>query len=217
MNLNSLISAAKFVNRHKGKIIIAGTAVASYVALKSHISDVAESYNQSTMKEFVSEVNRKKNHFGETSNTCDQTVLDLSPRLIAELVKLLNVDRVFESLSKDKSNPKIWDELKVCLFSRIVGEIYSFSLFICFSKVQLSIMAGYQYLDNCNKTDSTKSVVMKKEIQIFYLSLLEKFFSEGLRSLLGTIENVVFDTTKDIPLDKKMTFEDLKNILDKVR
>lgn len=208
-------SAVRFFKRNRGKFILGSVAAGGFLLLKKYLGDVERNWDESSLKDFVSEVKKKETHFEKTKNTCNEAVINLSPGLMSVLEKQFNVDTILQKLQHDRTNKELWSELKVRLFSQIVGEIYSLSLFVCFSKLQLSVVAGYQYLDSCNRS-SPSNVVMKNEIQIFYLSFLERFFNKGVHGLLETIESVVSDAIQDIPLDKMMNFQNLKLILDKV-
>ncbi|XP_074604146.1 peroxisomal biogenesis factor 3 [Brevipalpus obovatus] len=211
--MSVFFSGLEWAKRNKGKLVLAGSLVGGMVALNKYLSSVVNSFDQSPIREYVSDVRKKENHFEDTLRTCSQTILDLSPDVISELEKHLNVDKILAKLLENQHQKETWSELRVCIFSRIIAEIFSFACLVCFVKTQVCVISGYNYV----YTSKSQANPISGEGQLYYLSFMDKFYRRLIRESMGPIESAVDEATRDITLDQELTFQDLKNILEQIK
>ncbi|CAG2114735.1 unnamed protein product, partial [Medioppia subpectinata] len=219
--LNSWWSFAK---RHRNKALVGVGVVGAFYALNRYVHSVANEWQNSSSRDFVSEVKKKEIHFENTIDTCNQTSMSLSVKIVDILDQSLDAEPILEAIRADKLNDggrqsiALWNKLKVRIFTRVIAEVYCVVLFVTYLRVQLSVLAGYIYVDNCannpanlmSQIQATSSGVQNK-----YLSLLHNFYTEGIQQIIEPIMEAVEDALQDISLKDKIVLQDLKNIFDK--
>ena len=134
------------------------------------------------------------------------------------LDEILNVQMLLDEIrnAKDKeSKMESWEKLKIRLFTRIIAEIYALGLFVSYLRVQLSVIAGYVYLDSC-KNGSLKANI-NQNIQKQYLSLLNTFYQEGIAEIIDPVQEAVETAIGDLSLKEKIALKDVKSIFEKVK
>ena len=142
-------STWNFMKRHRGKLILAGGAVGGYVMLNRYLSAWEKAWQKSSSRDFISEVKKKEIHFENTIETCNSTCVSLSGKIIDILDATLDPEPI---LSQIKSSPDkkvlLFQDLKIRIFTRIISEVYCLVLFVVYLRVQLSILAGYIYVNS---------------------------------------------------------------------
>lgn len=224
--MSSLLSSSwNFLKRHRNKTLVCVGAVGGLYALNRYLQSVSNEWQNSSSRDFVSEVKKKEIHFENTIETANQTSMSLSVKIIEILDKTLDADNILEQIKADSDSKLnehkvlLWNKLKVRIFSRVVSEVYCIVLFVAYLRVQLSILAGYIYVDNCgqnqtnlmNQMQTTSSSVQNK-----YLNLLHNFYSDGIQQIIEPIMSAVDDALQDISLKDQIVLQDLKNVFDKV-
>ncbi|XP_053206111.1 peroxisomal biogenesis factor 3-like [Panonychus citri] len=216
--MSFISSGWQWIKRHKGKLMVASGVVGGFVVLNRYLSAVERNWENSSVKDFVSEVRKKEMHFDNTIQTCNTTVINLTPRALSVLDNLLNCETLLDKLKSSASSEEkllLWEELKIRIITRITSEIYSLSLFVCFSRIQLSLIAGYLYVDCCK--NGTTPGIINKNIQMYYLSLLETFFTQGIQKLIQPIQESVIQAVGSISLKERIELTNLKEMFDKIK
>lgn len=75
------------------------------------------------------------------------------------------------------------------------------------------MIAGYIYVDSQNGT----SAVITQTIQMKYLSLLNKFYQDGIPEIIKPVQESVQHALERFKLDDKLAISDLKTIFDQVK
>ncbi|XP_015792227.1 peroxisomal biogenesis factor 3 [Tetranychus urticae] len=216
--MSFISSGWQWIKRHKGKLLVVSGVVGGYVVLNKYLSAVERNWENSSVKDFVSEVRKKETHFENTIQTCNTTVYNLTPRVLSVLDNLLNSETILDKLKSSASQEEkllLWEELKIRIITRITSEIYALTLFVCFSRIQLSLIAGYLYVDCCK--NGTTPGLINKDIQMYYLSLLETFFNQGILKLIQPIQEAVIQAVGSISLKEKIVLQNLTEIFDKIK
>ena len=201
-------------------------AVGGIYALNRYLHSVANEWQNSSSRDFVSEVKKKEIHFENTIETANETSMSLSVKIIEILDRSLDAEPILEEIKSD-SNQKLtehkiqlWNKLKVRIFTRVVSEVYCIVLFVAYLRVQLSILAGYIYVDNSALNPSnlmSQIQITSTSVQNKYLNLLHNFYSEGIQQIIEPIMSAVDDALQDINLKDQIVLHDLKTVFDKVR
>ncbi|CAG2169056.1 unnamed protein product [Oppiella nova] len=144
-----LKSGWNFVKRHRNKALIGVGAVGAAYALNRYLQSVANEWQTSSSRDFVSEVKKKEIHFENTIETCNQTSMSLSVKIVDILDQSLDADPILELIRADTDHKltdtkiQLWNKLKVRIFTRVISEVYCVVLFVTYLRVQLSVLAGY--------------------------------------------------------------------------
>lgn len=203
-----------FVKRHKGKFFLLGAGVGGFIYLNRLLGSVERNWEKSASKDFVAEVRKKETHFENSVQTANATCTNLAPNILDILDETLDAVPIIEILKKDKNNLKEWKNLTVVIFTRAVAEVYSISLFVCYLRVQLLVIAGYIYIDSVS--DSTAPSQINQSIQLKYLSLLNAFYIDGIHEIIKPVQDAVRVAIDDLSIKDKLTCKDLENIFEKV-
>ncbi|CAG2169055.1 unnamed protein product [Oppiella nova] len=221
-----LKSGWNFVKRHRNKALIGVGAVGAAYALNRYLQSVANEWQTSSSRDFVSEVKKKEIHFENTIETCNQTSMSLSVKIVDILDQSLDADPILELIRADTDHKltdtkiQLWNKLKVRIFTRVISEVYCVVLFVTYLRVQLSVLAGYIYVDNCRQNPADLMSQMQASssaVQNKYLSLLHNFYTEGIQQIIEPIMEAVDDALQEISLKDQIVLQDLKNIFEKVK
>ncbi|XP_054168800.1 peroxisomal biogenesis factor 3-like [Oppia nitens] len=236
-----------FFKRHRNKALLGTATAAGVYALNRYLHSVADEWQQSSSRDFVSEVKKKEIHFENTIDTCNQTSMSLSVKIVDILDQTLDAEPILEQIklaaagaatsdhhnssNSNGSNNKIelWNRLKIQIFTRVIAEVYCVTLFVTYLRVQLSVLAGYIYMDSssgqlntgsgsANATNLMQQMqTTSSNVQNKYLSLLHTFYSTGIQQIIEPIMAAVEDSLKDISLKDQIVMNDLKIVFDKVK
>lgn len=110
----SVVSKLKgFLIRHKTKFLFGGSVIVGSIFLTKFAQKKLVQWQEKETKEFL-ERNRKQTHFESISQTCNQTISNLSSTLTLLVTKIVNTDHIIEELKNNPSNKLLlWNELKV--------------------------------------------------------------------------------------------------------
>ncbi|KAI1278464.1 Peroxisomal biogenesis factor 3 [Halotydeus destructor] len=206
-----------FVKRHKGKFLLLGGAVGGVVYLNKVLNQVERDWAKSTSKDFVAEVRKKETHFENTIHTCNATCNNLSPKIVDILNELLDSEVILDKIKSDPVNKELWQKLVRTLFTRIISEVYCLSLLVCYLRVQLSVIAGYIYIDSLQTSSNGTSSVVNQSIQMKYLSLLNAFYQKGIQEIIEPVQEAVDNAVGNLSLTTKLSLSDLKGLVFKVK
>jgi len=211
--MSILFTAWDFFKKHKGKIAIASGVVASLYANK-YLTSIEQSWHQNSARSFTTEAYKKEYHFEDTIQKCNLTVLNLSPKILKSLDGYFKIEDILEELKAGSQNKLfLWQELKIKTFTRMVSEIYCLCYFVCFMRVQMSVITGYLYLDNSKTNKSGVDHI----IQMKYLSLLSKFYEKGLKEFIEPIQDVIINIVGSLDLKLKLCYQDIREVFEQVR
>jgi peroxin-3 len=212
-------SAWEFTKRHKGKMLLLGTAAGGIVYLNRFLSSVERNWEKSASKDFIADVRRKDTHFENSMRTCNSTCNNLVPKIVEILDELLDAQPILDQLSEMKDQKvsaerqiELWNELSVIIFSRAASEVYCTCFFVSYLRLQLLVIAGYIYADSCQESGCS----INHNIQLKYVNLLNAFYDEGIREILLPVKQAVRLALKDQSLKKPLTTANLQDIFDQV-
>lgn len=157
----------------------------------------------------------------------------MAPKIIDILDQLLDATPILEALKKNPKDTDLWKDLSIVILTRAVSEVYCLSLFVCYLRVQLLVIAGYLYVDSCTSSStsllngsafgsasSSSLPAINQSIQMKYLSLLHAFYDEGIKEIVATVRTAVTETLNDsdkpINLTDKFSNKRLKSLFDEV-
>lgn len=190
-----------FFERHRRKIYTTGAVLCgAYAVGKLAKWTLSRRYEEEHV-ELVCQ-SKKQFHFEGNQKTCNSTLYSLLPSLQDIVFKLANSEAITEKLKhKPADKLLLWEQLKICSFTRIVTGVYATSLLAVFLRVQLNLLGGYMYLDievedtynknSFNPPGQGRRVYMTDRIQTKYLSIVRFFLESGVKDLVEIVEHVV--------------------------
>lgn len=224
--MSSAISSTwDFVKRHKGKFLLLGAGIGTYYYVGKILTRFDKNWEKSASKDFVAEVRKKETHFENSIRTCNSTCQSLAPKIIDILEKMLDATPILDELKKNPKNLDQWKELSVLIFTRTASEVYCLSLFVCYLRVQLLVIAGYLYVDSCNSpssllnghaSSSSSLPSINQSIQMKYLSLLHAFYDHGIKAMVARVRKEIEEVLRDIDLTESYSNRKLKTKFDEV-
>jgi hypothetical protein len=211
------------LKRNRTKVLLSCGAIGGLVLLNRYLNSWQNEWQKSSSRDFVSEVKKKEIHFENTIETCNSTAISLSLNIIKILDNSLSAESILQQIKDNcdsklnESKIQLWNKLKIRIFTRIISEVYCIVLFVVYLRVQLSILSGYIYVDNC-RLNGTQLVSNSNStnVQNKYLSFLQNFYSEGIQLMIEPIMSSVENAMTSISLKDQIVLQDLKNVFDKV-
>ncbi|CAH1773620.1 unnamed protein product [Owenia fusiformis] len=208
-----------FVKRHRRKFLFTGAVVGGVVLLGKYARSKIQQLQEKEAADCLAHA-RRQHHFDSNQRTCNMTVLSMMPNLRETLMKALDSEHLTEQLKARPANKlEIWEDLKITSFSRTLVSMYSVCMVVVYLRVQLNIIGGYMYLDNLlNRNGTTPELaVASPEIQQKYLANVQYLLGQGLTQLITDVTDIAKHTLENISLKEKLTFVQLKEVLQKVR
>lgn len=199
--------------------------MAGFVWLNRYLSEFEKEWQKSPSKDFVAEVTKKQAHFEYTLQTCDATCTSLAPKMIGVLDSTLDTESLLQRIKEDSKNLDLWDQMKIRIFTRVISEVYSLCLFVCYLRVQLSVIAGYIYVNSkenissFSTSPSNSTLVINPTIQTKYISLVKNFYKDGINEIIEPVQQAVEQAFETLKLEalSSVNLEDLKKLFDLVR
>lgn len=141
-----LASAWEFAKRHKGKIITGGVLIGSAIAYVQSTSNAKALEKVNTSSELPNQA-RRHYIFDSTHRSCDQSITDLIPSIVAQIQARFDVEGIQEKLKSTadltpEQKLNLWNQLKKNVFCRIVSVAFGFSILTLTLKAQISILAA---------------------------------------------------------------------------
>ncbi|XP_050536240.1 peroxisomal biogenesis factor 3 [Daktulosphaira vitifoliae] len=196
----------KFISRHKRKLIfsgafICGTAYIVYV-VKKKITDKREKDNRDHLERC-----RRQQHYEATENTSDRMIHEFIKQLhLKYFTKNLRIDHIIEQLKK-KNSVSLWEEMRICVFTRACLLVYAETFLVITLKIQLNLLGGLVY-----KSLSQDSPPICSKTQEDYLSLFGHFIEDGIQQLEEYLKSKVFKYVQQIPIQEQYNLQDLEKL-----
>jgi len=203
-------------------MLLLGAGVGGYIYINKIITRFDRNWEKSASKDFVAEVRKKEQHFDNSIRTSNSTCANMAPKIIDILDQLLDPQDILQQLSRSPMDTSLWKELSVMILTRAASEVYCLSLFVCYLRIQLLVIAGYLYVDSVSNSSatppSTAGPSMNQSIQLKYLSLLHAFYDEGIKEIVAPVREAVMQTLDQagLKLNDRLSYRDLKNVFDEV-
>ncbi|XP_052256791.1 peroxisomal biogenesis factor 3-like isoform X1 [Dreissena polymorpha] len=215
-----------FIKRHKKKLIVTAVLLYGSRYVYRYISRQLKEFQDKEAAECLEQA-RRQHHFDSNQRTCNMTVLSLLPTLRDKLRELLNTEKISDELKSNPSNKlELWEDLKMCSFTRMITVVYACSLMCMMLRVQLNIIGGYMYADNVRQHKglvgswtkaNTMIQVAPTEVQERYIGLVRVFFDKGLEKLMLRVKDAVTKETQSVSLKEKLTLQNLEAMVKHVR
>lgn len=216
-----------FLSRHRNKFLVAGGAVGTVVIINKVLASYEKQWQTSSSRGFVHEARKKEIHFENLINECNEICKRMSPKIINRLQELLDDTKLIEALSskrQDKNTQtkvELWKSLKVKILTRLLSEIYCTCILVCYMRVQMSVTGGQVYarsIQNDNGSSSASSVdSTHMKAYTKYIALLGSFYDQRFDCLIQPIEQAVEETLAGYNIDYKISIQDFKVILEKIK
>lgn len=129
-----------------------------------------------------------------------------------------------------KTKNELWNDLKIMSLTRLLTLVYSHSLLILLTRLQLNILARREYLEDAIKLASSKHGFVKREPETkergdeasyineqAYLSLSWWLLNRGWIQIKKRVEAAVKETFKDITPRAELTINDFALLLSKTQ
>lgn len=218
-----------FLNRHKSKIILVGGAAGAVMVLNKFLADKEKQWETSSSRGFVHEARKKDIHFENIISECNQLCQRMSPKIILRLQELLDDSKLIEVLTAKRQDKniqdkvEIWKSLKVKILTRLLSEIYCTCILVCYMRVQMSVIGGQVFAKNASSANTASSssaaVADMTHMKAYtkYYAFLGSFYDQRFDCLIHPIEEAVESTLKDYSIDYKISIQDFRVILDKIK
>jgi hypothetical protein len=218
-----------FLNRHRNKILLVGGAAGTVLVINKILAKYEKQWESSSSRGFVHEARKKEIHFENIISECNQLCQRMTPKIIARLQELLDDSKLIEDLVSKRAQDKniqdkveIWKSLKVKILTRLLSEIYCTCILVCYMRVQMSVIGGQVFAKNVadNNAGSSSAVVadlahMKTYTK--YYAFLGSFYDQRFDCLIQPIESSVEETLRGYSIDYKISINDFRVILDKIK
>lgn len=217
----------EFFNRHRNKFLLVGGAAGAVVIINKIMAGYEKQWQSSSSRNFVHETRKKEIHFENIINECNQLCQRMSTQIIKRLQELLDDTQLIEALASkrgDKVQEKVelWKQLKVKILTRLLTEVYSTCILVCYMRVQMSVIGGQvfaQSVNNDTSGSSSASVADLTHVEAYtrYYALISSFYDSRLDRLIEPIEEAVSETLRGYNMDYKISLQDFKDILEKIK
>lgn len=204
------------MKRHRRKFVVSGAVIGGgYFFFKYGLRRVREWEEKEVAGCY--EMLKKEQHFETTLRTCNDTISSLAANLKSNIVAMLDSDAMTDVLKMKPSNKlEVWDELKIIGFARPLTLIYSSSLLIIFMNVQMSILGGYIYVETAKGKNGGESII-SPQMQTQFLSIVEHFLDDGLKTLVAALTSVVKDVVGPLSLKEQLPPSQVENIFQQIK
>jgi len=218
-----------FMNRHRNKILLVGGAAGALLVINKVLAKYEKQWETSSSRGFVHEARKKEIHFENIINECNQLCQRMSPKIIARLQELLDDSKLIEDLAAKRQDKKIqekveiWRALKVKILTRLLSEIYCTCILVCYMRVQMSVIGGQVFAKNAlsatTAASSSAAVADLSHMKTYtkYYAFLGSFYDQRFDCLIQPIEEVVEETLRGYSIDYKISIQDFRVILDKIK
>lgn len=197
-----------FLNRHKKKFIVTAAVIGGTTLAISYAQRKLREWQEEQTKIFF-DISKKKTHFESIERNCNQTILNLVTSVSEAVMKTIDTQPILDQLDSNPSNKaELWEELKVTTFARATTIIYSFTILVVTSRIQLNLIGGYIYKDSIREGNPT----ITNEHRLRYMSLCNYFVTEGIERMSKQIYSKIKNIITPISLKQKMTLKDTEQL-----
>lgn len=199
-------SVKRFVSRHKRKFIISGAIFCStaYIVytLKKKIAEKKEKENREYLERC-----RRQQHYEATENTSDRMISEFVKQLhVKYFSKKLRIEATVDKLKK-QNDLALWEEMKVCVFTRACLLVYAETMLVITLKIQLNLVGGLVY-----KSISQDSPAICSKTQEDYLSLISFFIEEGIQHLHEYLHSKVIKYVQQVPIHEQYNLQEIEKL-----
>lgn len=199
-------SVKKFISRHKRKLIISGALFCStaYIVytLKKKIAEKKEKESREYLERY-----RRQQHYEATENTSDRMINEFIKRLhVKYFSKNLRIEDIIDKLKK-QHDLALWEEMRVCVFTRACLLVYAETMLVITLKIQLNLLGGLVY-----KSLSQDSPSICSKTQEDYLSLFSYFIEEGIHRLKEYLHQKVIKYVQQVPIQEQYNIQELEKL-----
>lgn len=199
-------SLKKFVSWHKRKLIIGGALFCStaYVVytLKKRIVEKKEKESRQYLERC-----RRQQHHEATEIAADRMIVEFVKKLhVKYFANKLRIDNIIDQL-KNQNDVALWEEMRICVFTRACLLIYSETMLVLTLKIQLNLLGGLVY-----KSLSQDSPQICSKTQEDYLSLFTYFIEEGIQRLEKYLQEKVIKYVQQIPIQEQYNLQELEKL-----
>lgn len=199
-------SVKKIISRHKRKLIIGSALFCStaYVVytIKKKFAEKKEKENREYLERY-----RRQQHYEATENTSDRMIKEFVKQLhIKYFSKNLRVEDMIGKLKK-QNDLALWEEIRVCVFTRACLLVYAETMLVITLKIQLNLLGGLVY-----KSLSQDSPPICSKTQEDYLSLINYFVEEGIHNLKDYLHNKVIKYVQQVPIQEQYNLQELEKL-----
>lgn len=218
-----------FIGRHRNKILLVGGAAGAVVVINKILAKYEKQWETSSSRGFVHEARKKEIHFENIISECNQLCQRMSPKIVVRLQELLDDSKLIEDLTAKRTQNKniqdkveIWKLLKVKILTRLLSEIYCTCILVCYMRVQMSVIGGQVFAKNAadNTAGSSSATVADLghlKAYTKYYAFLGSFYDQRFDCLVQPIEDAVEETLHGYSIDYKISIQDFRVILDKIK
>lgn len=200
-------SVKKFVSRHKRKFIISGALVCSTVYVVYTLKRKYAEKKEKESREYLERC-RRQQHYEATENTADRMITEFVKQLhVKYFSKNLRIEDIIDKLKK-KNDLALWEEMRVCVFTRACLLVYAETMLVITLKIQLNLLGGLVY-----KSLSQDCPTICSKTQEDYLSLFSYFIEEGILQLKEYLHNKVIKYVQQVPIQEQYNLQELEKLL----
>lgn len=222
-----------FVDRHKNKfILLGGTAGLGLFVLNKVLIHYEKQWQSSSSRNFVYDVRKKEIHLENITDECNQLSQKLSSRVLSYLRRILDINNL---IAKNKTNNKqepdvqnsieTWKLLKVKILTKLLSEIYSTCLLICYLRLLKAVGGGKIFAmtiqannkDNSGSSSATVADLSNMKLHTKLNQLIMTLNEGKFNLLIEQIELNVEEAIRGFSMDYKMVLLDFSKILDKIK
>uniref|UniRef100_A0A914UJN4 Peroxisomal biogenesis factor 3 n=1 Tax=Plectus sambesii TaxID=2011161 RepID=A0A914UJN4_9BILA len=233
-------SVWEFIKRNRGKIVAGGVIVGGlYVARRALAGPQLESPLHES--DYLHAQARRHYVFDSNHRTCDASILELIPTLRGRILLRFDVESLTERLKQadltTEEKVKLWEQIKVLSFGRILAVGYSYSLLIIALKSQISILAGQicagqrdassmadgwwsrlsQLWSGPSGPSNLLVPTVEASAQQLFLQCIQYFAGQGVDRLFDRIHALAAEATSAITLKEMMSAVRLTDLLNDIR
>lgn len=202
------------LRRHRRKLFFLGGVMGGVAILNTYLKKKFIEWETQRTAELCDQFKRSS-HFEGTMVICDSAMKSFSPKIKEIVCGTVDVNPIVEQLKQNPPNKmQLWEQLKVLVFTQVIGEMYAQCLLAVLLKVQMSILGGYGFV-NSHNTNAENSTV--KEQQQKYMSRIIDFLGNGVKHLLLPIQNAVENVLKPVSLTQPLKLVDVADLITSIR
>lgn len=215
-----------FLNRHRNKILLVGGAAGAVMIVNKVFANYEKQWQTSSSRGFVHEARKKEIHFENIIEECNQLCQRMASKTINRLQELLDDSQLIGELDSKRKEKNIqskietWKLLKVKIITRLLSELYCTCILVCYMRVQMSVVGGQVYAMNANAEQngsSSSADLSHMKAYTKYNALLGSLYERKFDCLIQPIEDAVEETLRGYSIDYKVSIQDFKQILEKIR
>ncbi|XP_015374099.1 PREDICTED: peroxisomal biogenesis factor 3 [Diuraphis noxia] len=199
-------SIKKFVSRHKRKLIISGALFCSTAYVVYTLKKKLAEKKEKESREYL-ERSRRQQHYEATENTSNRMITEFVKKLhVKYFSKNLRIENIIDKLKK-QNDLELWEEMKICVFTRACLLVYAETMMVITLKIQLNLLGGLVY-----KSLSQDSPPICSKTQEDYLLNFSYFIENGIRRLEEYLQSKVIKYVQQVPIQEQYNLQELEKL-----